>query len=69
MAKERIFKIEWSDELFYLVDLESIYAVEVEKDGNGSYKYIKAFTKEGRLIEIGKDQAEDFVKAWLEIKR
>ena len=69
MAKEKIFKVNEGSNIFYFVDLERICALEIEKDDNGSYDYVVGFMENGRTIEVGKDQADDFVKAWLEIKR
>jgi len=69
MSKEKIFKVNENSSIFYLVDLEAIYALEIEKDDDGNYDYVVGFAKDGRTIEVGKNQADDFVKAWLEIKR
>jgi len=69
MAKDKIFKVNEDSSIFYLVDLESIYALEIEKDDNEDYNYVVGFAKDGRTIEVGKEQACDFIEAWLNFKR
>jgi len=69
MSKEKIFRVNGNSNIFYFVDLNAIYALEIEKDDDGNYNYVVGFTKDGRTIEVEKEQTDDFVKAWLEIKR
>ena len=69
MAKDKIFKVNGNNKIFYLIDLEAIYALEIEKDDDGNYNYVVGFTKDGRTIEVGKKQANDFIEAWLDLKR
>ena len=69
MAKNKIFKVNGDSKIFYLVDLEAIYALKIEKDDNKDYNYVVGFAKDGRTIEVGKKQADDFIEAWLELKR
>ena len=69
MAKDKIFKVNCGSKIFYLIDLEAIYALEIEKDDNEDYNYVVGFTKDGRTIEVGKNQAYNFIEAWLYYKR
>jgi len=40
MAKDRIFKVNGNNKIFYLIDLEAIYALEIEKDDDRDYYYV-----------------------------
>jgi len=69
MAKDRIFKVNGNNKIFYLIDLEAIYALEIEKDDDRDYYYVVGFARDGRTIEVGKEQADDFIGAWFAYKR